>query len=682
MTELFIEGRPVDLAENFSPLLTLAIDDVQDFGARNTTYSKTIVLPGTANNNKLFGHIFEVQGSLPYTQALPNALSNFNAAKSASAMLFQDNLQVFKGTARLLEVIMEGDRKEYEIALFGELGGLVAALSNNKLEDLDFSAYNHSYSLANITASWDNAAAGQGYYYPLIDYGNYSTNKHDWDYRTLRPALFVKEYISKMVAAAGYRYDAPLFNTPRFQSLIVPYNQAKLRGTSPVLTNVVIPATASLLTPPTNNASVPFTSASGVHFALNGSTVLEYMGLSPVPGDINITLNGSYTADAPVHIRLMSNLTVLQEYYLPAAAGATPFGLLFSVNGHTFNTGDWIYINIQTTAAAYTVSIAATSTFRISAIGGQNAEITLFNPVTMGAVIPKNILQKDFLSSVVKLFNLYVYEDRSEEKKLKITPYVDFYQTDPDTFVDWSQKMDRGEPVRIKPMSELNARYYEFRFKEDSDYYNDLYKKRYNQTYGSRTYDTDFDFAKESQSVDVIFSGSPLVGYPGEDKVYSTIMKRTGTTTITEENMDSNIRILQAKKITGVSSWSIINGGVVLGSYTDYPYAGHLDDPDAPVNDIQFGTPKELFFVLATGSLNVNQFNVYHSAHMAELTDKDSRLLTATFRLTPQDIYDLDFSRLVWIDGVLWRISKIQDYNTASEDKCKVELLKVVETFY
>jgi hypothetical protein len=67
---------------------------------------------------------------------------------------------------------------------------------------------------------------------------------------------------------------------------------------------------------------------------------------------------------------------------------------------------------------------------------------------------------------------------------------------------------------------------------------------------------------------------------------------------------------------------------------------------------------------------------------MYEIIDKDSKLLTATFRLNEQDINQLDFSKLIYIDGILYRLSKIIDYNASERDVCKVELLKVMQLTY
>jgi hypothetical protein len=228
-------------------------------------------------------------------------------------------------------------------------------------------------------------------------------------------------------------------------------------------------------------------------------------------------------------------------------------------------------------------------------------------------------------------------------------------------------------------MSEINSRFYEFKYKQDNDYYNENYRKKYSQGYGDRIYDNALDFAKESESVEVIFAASVLVGYAGEDKVVPTIFKKTNDV---EERQDCVIRILQAKKITGVTSWNILNGVTVVSSNTDYPYAGHFDDPDVPSSDLSFGIPKELYFVLSTGDISNNLFNAYYSSYFAEITDKDSRLLSAMVKLNDTDIFNIDFSKFYYIDGGLFRLQKLIDYTPGANEPTKAELLRAINTTY
>jgi hypothetical protein len=294
-----------------------------------------------------------------------------------------------------------------------------------------------------------------------------------------------------------------------------------------------------------------------------------------------------------------------------------------------------------------------------------------------------------------------------KSKHLKIIPFIDFYYLGEDVvlitddfgtlfkvdlendlllepgsrdFLDWTYKLDRSKPIRIRPMSELNGRYFEYKFKQDNDYYSEQYFKKYAEGYGDRIEDTGYEFAREKQTAEVIFANTVLVGYDGEDKIMPTIFKLSNNV---EDRTEHVIRIMQGKKIVGVNSWDLKNGsGTTLTTFTDYGFAGHLDDPDVPQVDIGFGAPRELSFELTTEYPSANLFNGFWSDYVAEITDKDSKLLLAHFRLTEVDIFNLDFSRLIYVDGALWRLNKVIDYNPLSSDVTKVELLKVIELSY
>ena len=125
----------------------------------------------------------------------------------------------------------------------------------------------------------------------------------------------------------------------------------------------------------------------------------------------------------------------------------------------------------------------------------------------------------------------------------------------------------------------------------------------------------------------------------------------------------------------------------VLYVQSEYPYAGHLTHPGTggiiPQQDINFGIPKQLFYSANgyTGSLlytNANLFNVFHRNHVIEITNKDSKLMTAMFYLEPLDIMNLDFRDQIQIDNSYWRINEIKDYNPFKEQLTKVELFKVI----
>jgi hypothetical protein len=135
---------------------------------------------------------------------------------------------------------------------------------------------------------------------------------------------------------------------------------------------------------------------------------------------------------------------------------------------------------------------------------------------------------------------------------------------------------------------------------------------------------------------------------------------------------------MQAKKIP-CTQFDVKNGaGITIASISEYGYAGHLDDPTAPQTDLNWGAPAEIFFTLSTPYPSANIFNGFWSEYLGEITDKDAKLLVGFFRLTEVDIFQLDFAKLIYIDGTLFRLNRIVDYNPMSQELTKVELLRVI----
>ncbi len=152
--ELFLEGELADIRQDLGMQLNYNIDDINKYGSRDTSFSKTIVLPGTAKNNRLLGFVGELGSFNTYAGGAANIGSNFNPAQTTKAELRANGLLLLKGVFRLTGIVKERDMIEYEGNLFGELGGFIAAIGADKLEDLDFSEYNHTYTRDNIVKSW------------------------------------------------------------------------------------------------------------------------------------------------------------------------------------------------------------------------------------------------------------------------------------------------------------------------------------------------------------------------------------------------------------------------------------------------------------------------------------------------------------------------------------------------
>jgi hypothetical protein len=668
-TEIYIEDNRLDLLQDISTEFTYTIDDITDFGTKNTSFSKTISLSGTARNNQIFGFVFDIGNANEFDETKANVNYNFNASKSAKCIIYIDKVQIFKGTLRILEIVVDKETIEYQCSVFGELGGLMNTIGNKKLEDLDFSAYDHVYNTTNITASWD-AARGVGYYYPLIDYGNVSTNKVDFQYTTFRPAIYIKEYIDKMFENIDYTYECDFFSTDYFKRLVIPHNQKQLTKTTSDLNNALLTAPQEVL----NISFVRFTTVTGSGLVpSSANSKFTYTGATSF--NLKFDYNFTGTSQEGTFSILKNGITVYSEFFTDDFFIGGTFEILMIQN-------DYIQFRFANDADnkndnPVTVNDGDVSFNAISLIP---VALSIGDNLLMNDCIPKGIFQRDLFLSICKMFNLYVYDDRYQENNIIIKPYIDFYDVSSSNANDWSNKIDRSKPLSIKPMSEMNARYYNFKFKEDSDFYNDNYKKKYSESYGDRIFDTSFDFSKNTETVDVIFAPSVLFRAIGTDKIYPAIYKKSNANSA-EDSMDSIIRIMQVKKIASVASWSIKNISSTIVTLTSYGYAGHLDDPYNPDNDINFGAPKEIFYT-SDNFTGRNVFNVFHLTYMAEITDKNSKLLTCSALLNTIDIFNLDFSKYIFIDGVLFRLNKVEGYNPMEYNTTKISLLKVIETTY
>lgn len=685
-TEIYIEDQLIDLLKDIGTDFTYSIDDVKDFGSRNTSFSRTISIPATARNNQIFGFAFEINMAHEHNMDLPNVNTNFTASQAAKCVVYIDRIQIFKGVIRILEMLSDKGATEYQCAVFGELGGFITELQNRRLEDLDFSEYNHTYNVTEIEDSWDTVN-GSGYFYPLIDYGDVSSNKDDFSVSAFRPALYVKEYIEKIFEGTTYSLNCDFFDTAFFKTLIIPNNSQGIRGTNDRFILGTKTSSQVLLnsnTPTARSADLPFDTTTLLDVTENaGKSIFTYTGSTKTVRTI-ASVTGVFQTDAASSITATLYIAgvAVQAFTQNTFSANNPFSFAFDITGNIANTNTVrIEISVPVTANTYIVTISSAS-INLAQVTSQIVDVAYNGVISINENLPKGIFQKDFFLSICKMFNLYVFQDNLNEKQINISPYIDFYSSSVTNSLDWSQKIDTGSPMSIKPMSQLNARYYAYKYTPDTDFFNDNYLKKYGQTYGDNLYDSEFDFVKETLSTQIIFAPSVLRLHSGKDKYHSEIYKLSNNNT-QEDPMDSVIRILMAKKITGITSWHIKSGsgdgGSNLATLTSYGYAGHLNDPVTPTIDINFGVPKELQFPATTYPTD-NLFNTYHLPYLLEITDMESKLLTCRVYLTAVDIYNLDFSKYIWINGVLFRLNKVTSYDPTSYRTTQVELLKVINT--
>ena len=127
---LKINGNPVDIInqEEFSQqfAITYSFSDLYEPDKVTDSYSKSITLPGTANNNAIFGHIWKFDF---------NNVDKFNASQLSDFQLFLNNELWQTGTAQLQEISINNNVISYKVVLFGSITRVMSMLLNSDIED-------------------------------------------------------------------------------------------------------------------------------------------------------------------------------------------------------------------------------------------------------------------------------------------------------------------------------------------------------------------------------------------------------------------------------------------------------------------------------------------------------------------------------------------------------------------
>jgi len=284
--------------------------------------------------------------------------------------------------------------------------------------------------------------------------------------------------------------------------------------------------------------------------------------------------------------------------------------------------------------------------------------------------------------SLVKMFNLYMQPDPNNERNLIIEPRDDFYSND---IIDWSNKLDISKDIESKPMGALNFKEYLYTYKQDKDYYNKQYFDTWEEIYGQDDFTLVNQFVNGQYKTEVIFSPTPSVGQSWYDRVLPTIIKFDNNNGVLKT--ESNIRILQwgGMKATG-QQWVHRDADNNTTNYSTYPYAGMYDDPYNPTTLLDFGLSNEVYYSNVFDKVitfsNNTLFNKYYSKFLQEITDNNSKIVSAYFYLNPSDIKQLSFSKQYYFENQYFRLNKIENYNPSNPiTKCEFLKIKLTNDF-
>lgn len=136
--QLYINGSEVEFTSEPEINYNWTQEELKNPTIVKNSFSKTISLPSTKANNKVFSNICDLQ------QIYSASNGYFNPAVKTDFQIYDDGILIESGYAKLDEIKRKGNKWTYEITLYGGLGDFFYSLSYNedgsqkKLSDLHY----------------------------------------------------------------------------------------------------------------------------------------------------------------------------------------------------------------------------------------------------------------------------------------------------------------------------------------------------------------------------------------------------------------------------------------------------------------------------------------------------------------------------------------------------------------
>jgi hypothetical protein len=463
----------VELFNDEKIVINSSVQNINDISKTYTDFSQSFTVPASQRNNKIFQHFYEnaVNSSLDYNLRLP-------------AYIEIDHVLFRTGKVQLEKAqLKNGEVDNYQITFYGDLVTLKDLLGEDKLSSLDYSAYTHIYSGANVQTRITSDATDYDLRYPLISSSrvwqvsgggtnNITQNSGRIHYDELFPALRISKIFDAIESKYGIQFTGSFLTDKRFTDVflylknkdvfqfttdtqIIDWHQITSNDTNEVVFNLT-----------TNTINLTYTD----NFT-SGDTGLYQLTLDVIP-----SLSAQYIIEVWVNGSLNQSIDV--------PTGGTYNGIVYSVDNN-IGLNQTIEIKVRSTQQFdFDATINADYIYLNSSGVLQtesNSCINLLQTLTGNLDIASNMPDmklEHFFSGVLKQFNLTCIPTSSTSYDL--LPLETWYSNG--TIRDITKYTDRSEisvdrlPLfkkisfeHEKSESFMNRKFYDFYAREYGD---------------------------------------------------------------------------------------------------------------------------------------------------------------------------------------------------------------------
>lgn len=719
----------LDLTDDLAISLNKSIEEIEDITQRKGSYSKTFTIPGTIKNDRFFQSAFDVN-----TTDFDSTLKTDCMVQNYGADIFRGSLRLNKisnspnGTLYEIFILEETSSLSAALERF--------TLCDLEFTDIDHTVdYDNIVSTWDFSGgSYSNYSGIVGrVLYPLAHTG-YDNNigYSKWDFSAsgvtnsgtpitvgqFKPWFNMKYLLDKCFEKAGFTYTSDFFDSDYFESIFCLGGSSETSATAvlgdrPTNQNVfrVNYDGVYYVYPPEDN----YTTYQTLVFNNKEYDYLQQYTISGFPDTGPGTGANHFTVPIDGFYRFRVKQTAYLSGYYPGPTylnfvlrdidtGTVIDNTNQNILLPTGNPTLYTFIFEGTLTRGQRVSIqfnrVTTAGFPSNTIGfnDTDSDYELFvSPTVIPSLGEISVVDNlecmsglDFFRNIVTLFNLTSISEG--ERNFKIEPYTT-YLSSGDTR-DWTEKLNLNQPYEIEPLDYSLKQEINFTKKLGKDWLSERYFNNFDEIFGDRIYYKPSQILSGRQEVKVSFESMPClsVGTSGTTMVIPSLYKYVENNEIEEQPTSNGMKIgfytglvpfYTGDTDTVETQFYIQSGGTTSVSHTFYPCINHLsqlvEDGTYEFSDLNF-QPTWDFFKADAFTIDIytenNVYRQFYKEYIEQLYSNEAKFFTGIFKLTPEDITDIQFNDMVYFLNSSWRLYQIIDGDITEESMVKCRFIK------
>ena len=611
--DLYIDGQKADLFQEESIEINLSTQNIKDISKVFGDFTQSFTIPASSANNKIFKHYYNV-----------DVYGGFNANIRVDAFIEVNNNLFRDGVLELESVQMkQGQPYAYSVGFFSNVTSLKDTFGEDKLIDLDLSAYDHDYNDTNIVTGLNGFVSGtsSSIIYPLISpvanwYYNSSGsdhspnnisyhsghNEHGVFYYDLKPAIKLQKVIDAIETKYSIEFNSDFFDSTDFGKLFMWCHRRagymfkdQPNGFPPQVINF------------TTNATGDY-----------NLTTQKYTVTAAQEADLRVRYTLNSTADYKIVVYVNDELYTSREHSGNVSNETITLGEM--------EIGDTIQFRFAPPDAwdASAISISTTTFYLEYDDGaswqeadtvGRLASQSITQEVVVADQMPEQKIS-DFIGSLVRAFNLVIVP--TGNGKYDIEPLDDWYAEGSTREV--TEYIDTEEVTIRKPQL---YRRINFAYNETEAILGEQYRLQNDVGYGDLR--ADFTFDGEEFDVEVGFDHMLFERLSNQNGgALTTIGVGKSITREIEPYIGAPLIFYVAGQIRGTDQFAYINMSDAESAKTDFHLVSNVnsDVVTSVTKTLNFGTEVDPYHLqgFATGL-----YNTYWKDYITDLYDTSRR---------------------------------------------------------